>query len=198
VSTSTTTRALAEPPSEKTNPTATLEDHAAVWNDRIRRHEHRVVVSLLAMGIRIDEAKEIAQAAWVKLIDKDRNGELEKVELPGLAITQARFLALDQLKMEKTERQWIDPLDEKTVRMATDESPSPEARIAKRQEVERALAVLAECSASAQHVFRLVYEDPTRAHADVAEEVGLSTQRVRQILCEVRKKLRRALEGGAP
>jgi RNA polymerase sigma-70 factor (ECF subfamily) len=33
------------------------------------------------------------------------------------------------------------------------------------------------------------------SHAEVAKKVGLSLQRVRQILCEVRKELREALEG---
>jgi DNA-directed RNA polymerase specialized sigma24 family protein len=39
-----------------------------------------------------------------------------------------------------------------------------------------------------------VYEDPGVPHAEVAVKVGLSVQRVRQILCEVRKTLREALE----
>jgi RNA polymerase sigma-70 factor (ECF subfamily) len=55
--------------------------------------------------------------------------------------------------------------------------------------------VLSACSDSAKKVFRLAYGGDGLSHAEVAERVGLSLQRVRQILCEVRAKLRTALEG---
>jgi RNA polymerase sigma-70 factor (ECF subfamily) len=39
----------------------------------------------------------------------------------------------------------------------------------------------------------LIYENPDLPHAEAAAQVGLSVQRVRQILCEVRKRLRAVL-----
>jgi RNA polymerase sigma-70 factor (ECF subfamily) len=44
-------------------------------------------------------------------------------------------------------------------------------------------------------VFRLAYGGEGLSHAEVARRVGLSLQRVRQILCEVRAKLREAMQG---
>jgi RNA polymerase sigma-70 factor (ECF subfamily) len=53
---------------------------------------------------------------------------------------------------------------------------------------------LSRCSVRAQQVFHAVYGPGGESHADVARRCGLSVQRVRQILCEVRGRLRRALE----
>jgi hypothetical protein len=44
-------------------------------------------------------------------------------------------------------------------------------------------------------VFRLVYATPGGNCASAAKAVGLSLQRVRQILCETRNHIRKALEG---
>ena len=73
-------------------------------------------------------------------------------------------------------------------------SADPVRALIARRDVEIALRVLATCSASAQAVFRALYDDPPPSHDVVAKRVGLSVQRVRQILCEVRKKIREALE----
>jgi len=54
---------------------------------------------------------------------------------------------------------------------------------------------LSRCSPNARSVFRLVYGGEGLDHAQVAERLGLSLQRVRQIVCEVRKLLRGAVEG---
>jgi hypothetical protein len=51
-----------------------------------------------------------------------------------------------------------------------------------------------EHESSAKKVFRLVYATPGGSCASAAQEVGLSLQRVRQILCETRSHIRRAME----
>jgi RNA polymerase sigma-70 factor (ECF subfamily) len=56
------------------------------------------------------------------------------------------------------------------------------------------VAELRRCPSRAQQVFREVYGPAEASHADVARRLGLSVQRVRQIVCEVRARLRRALE----
>ncbi len=63
------------------------------------------------------------------------------------------------------------------------------------ERVAKALEVLSGCSSSAREVFRLVYGGDGLSHAEVAQRVGLSLQRVRQILCEVRARLRVAMQG---
>jgi RNA polymerase sigma-70 factor (ECF subfamily) len=45
-------------------------------------------------------------------------------------------------------------------------------------------------------VFELVYDHPELGYAEVAAQVGLSVQRVKQIVFEVRKRLRGALAEG--
>lgn len=77
---------------------------AALWEGRIRAHGHRVLVSLLALGLPPERAREIAQATWLRLMEQEAAGALAEVELPGLAIRQARFLALDAIRQDAAER----------------------------------------------------------------------------------------------
>src|SRR5258708_7367275 len=71
------------------------------WDDAIRRHDRSVYLSVLALGLQPDRAREIVQAAWTRLIEQHGRGALAELELPGLAIRQARFLALDELRRGK-------------------------------------------------------------------------------------------------
>src|SRR5687768_1820833 len=75
----------------------------ADWERLIRDHGRRVVLSLVALGLPFDRAKDIAHAAWLRLMEGHRAGKLGELRLPGLAIVQARFLALDELRREAAE-----------------------------------------------------------------------------------------------
>ena len=75
---------------------AALAGDGAGWARLIERHNHRVVVSLLARGLLIDRARELAQETWLRLIESQRAGRLVRLELPGLAIVQAGFLAANE------------------------------------------------------------------------------------------------------
>jgi hypothetical protein len=66
--------------------------------------------------------------------------------------------------------------------------------IRRQERVARVLAALATCSPLARKVFRLVYATPGGTAATAANELGLSLQRVRQILCETRRHI---LQGGS-
>ena len=156
------------------------------WDEAVRAHNARVVASLLALSIPFDQAEELADQAWARLIEQERAGQLAEVKLPGLAIKQARFLALDWRKEQA--RQAATPDDVVDVGAA-----DPERALIARRDVETALRVLAAASPSARAVFYHLYDDPPPSHDEVAARVGLSLQRVRQILCEVRKKIRQAL-----
>jgi RNA polymerase sigma factor (sigma-70 family) len=175
-----------------------LQGERVAWDWLIERHQHRVVVALLARGVRMDHAREFAQEAWARLIQQQRKGALRELRLPSLAITQATYLALDEARRSRREgeaypgRNDVEGLAERE--QPLDPSASAEARLLSEEQLQRAHAALKSCSPGAQRVFRLVYEGPDLPHAEVAAQVGLSTQRVRQILCEVRKKLRAALE----
>lgn len=175
--------------------TAALSGDAQAWSALVDRHNHRVVVALLARGIRIDRAKDIAQEAWMRLVEQQRLGKLDRLQLPGLAITQATFLALEAQRRDAGARKH-DPIDEPKIACAlTDPHCNAEARLMTEERVARAVEVLSRCSPSARKVFRLAYGGEGLSHAEVARRVGLSLQRVRQILCEVRAKLRAELEG---
>jgi RNA polymerase sigma-70 factor (ECF subfamily) len=163
------------------------------WDAAIRRHNHRVIVSLLALGISIDMAEDLANQAWMRLIEQHRDGKLPEVRLPGLAIRQARFLAINALKKRNTEINRSIVADDLFSPLAS-RDPSPEAQLLTREQLRCVMETLEGCNDSARAVFFHVYSDPAPSHAEVAERVGLSLQRVRQILCEVRKKMRLALE----
>ncbi len=160
------------------------------WDAIVRRWDQRVLVSLLAMGIRLERAKELAQNTWMRLFEKHQDGKLSALEFPGLALAQARFLALDELRKLRAESHRLRPLE---LELA-DSTPSAEHKLLSREDLARALDALASCPPNAQRVFRMTYEEPSMPHAEVAQKVGLSVQRVRQILCETRKRVRAAIE----
>ncbi|APR78375.1 Hypothetical protein A7982_03722 [Minicystis rosea] len=162
------------------------------WEELIARHDRRVVLSLLARGVRIDRAREIAQETWARLIEQQRAGKLERLELPGLAVAQAAFFAREDARRRHTET----PVeDDGRLAAIADRTADAETTMVAREQLERARMELARCSPAARRVFQAVYEDPDAPHAEAAEKLGLSVQRVRQTLCEVRGRLRRALEG---
>jgi RNA polymerase sigma-70 factor (ECF subfamily) len=165
-----------------------LAGDEAAWNALVAKHNQRVVVALLGRGLPLERAKDIAQEAWLRLLEQQRAGKLRELKLPSLAITQATFLSLDAARRDGKTLAMADGFD------AADPQPLSEQRLIGEQELARAQRVLAGCSPSARKVFSLVYGGGNLSHADVAEEVGLSVQRVRQIVCEVRKELRRAFE----
>jgi RNA polymerase sigma factor (sigma-70 family) len=175
-----------------------LAGERAAWDALVSRYHHRVVVSLLARGIRVDRAHELAQETWARLIQQQQKGMLTELRLPQLALAQAAFLAADEARRVRRESLAgaVEELPES--HHPVDPSVSAERRLLSEEQLSRAQAALQQCSASAQRVFQLACDGQELPHAEVAARVGLSVQRVRQILCEVRKKLRSALEEEAP
>jgi RNA polymerase sigma factor (sigma-70 family) len=171
-----------------------LAGERQAWDALIARHHRRVVVSLLARGLRVDRAHELAQETWTRLIQQQQRGLLTELRLPNLALTQAAFLAADDARRARRESIAgnVEELPER--QQPVDPSVSAERRLLSEEQLARAQAALAECSPSARNVFLLACDGQELPHAEVAARVGLSVQRVRQILCEVRKKLRTALE----
>lgn len=158
------------------------------WDDAIRQHDRRVYLSVLALGLSPERAREIVQATWTRLIEQHARGALAELELPGLAIRQARFLALNELRRGKLETRTLAAVPDPPAAL------DAERVVGSREEIDRVLAALATCSPTARKVFGLVYAAPGGSAAAAAKELGLSLQRVRQILCETRAHLRRALE----
>lgn len=171
-----------------------LNGERAAWDVLISRYHHRVVVSLLARGVRADRAQELAQETWARLIQQQQRGLLSELRLPNLALTQAAYLAADEGRRARREA-LVGPVEElPEAHQPVDPALSAERRLLSEEQLARARAALEQCSTSAQRVFQLACDGQELPHAEVASRVGLSVQRVRQILCEVRKKLRSALE----
>jgi RNA polymerase sigma-70 factor (ECF subfamily) len=132
------------------------------------------------------QARDMAQEAWMRLIRQAADHKLDRLQLPGLVIRQALFLARTFARK--------DPPPTDAV-MVDDVEPSVEQRFLSAERLAHATSVVATLHPSAQRVFQMVYAQSSMSHADIAAHLGLSVQRVRQIVCEVRKKLRGSLEG---
>lgn len=167
---------------------AALSGDSRAWDALIRRHERRVIVALLARGIRVDRARDISQDAWARLIVQQRAGRLRKLTLPGLAVRQALFLAQEEARRARHRKPHVG-LEHSG---PTDHGFAD--RMLDRDRLERARAILKRQHPSAQRVFERLYAEPGIRHAEIAAELGLSVQRVRQIICEVRKLLRKELD----
>ncbi|MDP2269097.1 MAG: hypothetical protein Q8N23_13890 [Archangium sp.] len=155
------------------------------WKDAVDAHDHKLIISLLAAGLRLDEARDVAQEAWLRLIEN--SARLERIELPGLVIRQASFIVADR---RRASRHRVHSQD-------ADVLPAPETAEGNthaRQLLEAVNAELATATPRARDVFFAVLDAPDEAHRTLAAKEGLSLQRFRQVLCEVRAKLRRGVE----
>jgi RNA polymerase sigma-70 factor (ECF subfamily) len=155
------------------------------WTALIERHNQRVVVALLARGLPLDRAKELAQETWLRLIESQRGGRLPALVLPGLAVVQAGYLAAN---------------DRRRPRGATAEAmvvaaagATAEERVIEKQRLARVARALEGCPPAARRVFEFVYDHPELTYGEAAARLGLSSQRVKQTVCEVRKRLRDSL-----
>lgn len=157
------------------------------WDALIARHQRAVLLTLLSRGVRLDRARDITQETWTRLLLHERAGRLARIEMPGLAIRQALFLAADDARRRRRD------VDDAEIAAVIDPAANAEERLVTRAQLETASAELDRCSPKAQAVFELVYDDPSLPHAEAARRLGLSVQRLRQTLCEVRAKLRAAL-----
>lgn len=159
------------------------------WDEMMRRHGRRVVVALVSRGVPLERAKELAQDAWMRVIDRHRAGLIREVSLPGLIITQADFLARDDIRRKERRAR----LDEPNQRASRDVALDLEGQLDARQQLRTVRAVIDRASPNAQRVFALLYGEKAMTPAEVAAELGLSVQRVRQIVCELRKRMRAEL-----
>lgn len=167
-----------------------LAGDASAWDALVRRHDRRVVVSLLARGQPLERARELAQEAWIRLIEQQRRGALSELRLPALAVAQATYLALTEARRGAGGAG--DPAE--VASGVPDPAPSPEQALLSCEQVARAEAALSALGPRAQQIFRLAYREPFPPHGEVARAMGISVQRVRQTLCEVRRHLRASLE----
>lgn len=159
------------------------------WEALIARHGHVVVLALLSRGLRINEARELAHDAWSRLFEQWSAGKLERLELPGLAIRQALFLASD---FRRERRRPSVPWEQGPE--LVDPHARPDARLESRQLLARTEAAASALPPRAQLVFATVLHNPETPQAELARGLGVSLQRLRQSLCEVRARLKAAID----
>ena len=162
------------------------------WDEKMRRHGRRVIVALIAKGVAPERAKELAQEAWLRVIQAYRRGKLEELKLPGVVIAQANFLALDDRRRSE-KRFTYDPVAGEDQH----DGRELEGQVAARQQLRIIQSVVDRAHPNARRVFERLYGGGgATSAAEIAADLGLSVQRVRQIACELRQKIRRELQGG--
>jgi DNA-directed RNA polymerase specialized sigma24 family protein len=164
------------------------------WDAAMQKFGRRVVVSLIAKGALPERAKELAQDAWLRVIQNHRLGRLTEVKLPGVVIKQATFLWQDDRR--RCSSRYTHESVDGTVNAHRDEREL-EQQAAARHKLRKVREIIARAHPNARRVFALMYDGEARSAAEIADEVGLSVQRVRQIACEFRKTLRSELQGGS-
>lgn len=158
------------------------------WKQAVAEHDHPLIISLLAAGLRLDEARDVAQEAWLRVMEAASAGKLGRVELPGLVIRQASFIVADR---QRARRLRIPAAAHEVDGLAAFETA--EGHTHARELLEVVDAALATATPRARGVFLAVLNAPDEAHRALADKEGLSLQRFRQVLCEVRAKLRRGV-----
>lgn len=160
----------------------------ADWEQLIRVHRQSVLLSLLASGVRPSRAKELVHEAFSLLFEKWSAGRLDVLSLPGLAIAQARFLALADGRLARAAAESLEGVER------PDGRASPEEQLGNRQLVEQLERALESCPARARELYTLAFQHPEVGHEELAARAGISVQRFRQTLCEVRSRLRAAVK----
>lgn len=170
------------PELEESAESRALAGHTDGWNELARTHSRKVVLVLLSRGIQPDSARDIAQEAWARLIEQQRLGRLSSIKMPGLAIKQALYLVGDLARRSK------DIVGHLADGELAGDDPHP--RLWARERLAKARQVLSRCSATERAIFTALYTSPGASAEEAGRQLGLSVQRVRQIHCELRKKLR--------
>jgi RNA polymerase sigma factor (sigma-70 family) len=176
-----------------------LAGSAWAWDEIVRRHSRRVLLSLLARGTPLEAAEDLVQETWARLLSQQRAGRLRMLELPGLAIAQAGWLAREAVRTQARRVAILGRAAPVGDGEEPDPGADPERHVIGRERLVMIGRVLDGCPPRSREVFLAVYGPGGRGHAEVARELRLSVQRVRQILCEVRARVReqeRRLEEG--
>lgn len=161
------------------------------WKATVSEHDHTLVLSLLAAGLRLDEARDVAQEAWLRVMESAAAGRLQRIELPGLVLRQASFIVTDRLRQRRV--RGLVPVVE-AEHLAARESASDHSDA--HELLQLLEAGLVHATPRERSVLRSTLLAPDAPHGVLADAAGISVQRFRQVLCAVRAKLRRVLEGG--
>lgn len=161
------------------------------WNALAKRYDRVIWLRLLALRVPVQQAHDLKQVVWETLISKWQQGEFDYLQMPGLALKQADFVAKRSWRKPRCEG--ADNIAELSDKRVASLAGDAEKSVLDRARLQEILALVDTASATARRVFRLTYSPPGKTAAEVAQTVGLSEQRVRQTLCELRALLRGSL-----
>jgi len=174
-----------------------LEGGDDAWSELARRHGHRVLISLLARGVPLEIAEDVVQETWLRLVEQGRAGRLRTLRMPGIAIAQAHWISRELLRSRQRRESIAGPplsLEACGEQLEiADPGVDLERLSMQRQRLEVVQRELQRCSARARQVFYAVYGPSGCSHDETARQTGVSLQRVRQMLHEMRVRLRRVL-----
>lgn len=161
------------------------------WDALAKRYDRTIWLRLLALRVPVDRAHDLKQEVWETLIRKWQQGQLPYLQMPGLALRQADFVVRQSWRRAQREGSGnvVELSDKRVAALAGD----AEHLVLKRARLQRAFAMVQEGSSTSRQVFTLTYRPPGMTAAEVARRLNLSEQRVRQVLCELRARLRRQL-----
>ncbi len=163
------------------------------WAQVIANHNHTVVVSLLARGLRLSDARQVAVDTWSLLYERHAAGLIASLEFPGLAVRQAGFLASNRSKHKTVSFEHCDAAN-----LLASETPAADEVMVSKQALCAAQAAFSQLPPRAKQVYAFHLQHPNTDHASLAAQLGLSLQRFRQTLCEVRARLKVATRRSAP
>jgi RNA polymerase sigma factor (sigma-70 family) len=155
-------------------------EHAATVSRLFRNHNRMLVEFLYAHLKNTHEAKEIAQEAYMKLLQLDDRSATSFLQAYLFRI--AKNLALDHLRQRRSRRR-LDQLNSANNNRFSD--LGPERTAIARQELALLARAVAELPPKCQEAFRL-HKLEDRPLSDVAAQMGISERMVR-------KHVRRAL-----
>jgi|GEM_PF-1470195 len=156
------------------------------WSDIVRRYHTLVLSIFLGYAIVRPRALELTQDVWFKLYLRARQGLLKVLTLPGLAVREARFRAIDELR--GTQRTGpmaaIDDLPLEAPEPSAEEQASRQSELALVRRMLKALP-------KRQREVMALSGIEGLPHAEVAGRLGISTVRAKQTLSDARVRLRR-------
>lgn len=151
-----------------------LEEHSRVIAELFRAHNGALVSFLAARLHDAQDARDVAQEAYVRLLQLDRPGALSF--LRGYLFKIAENLAIDRIRHRSlrvraayTEALLFNELDER---------PSPERNVLAQEELSRVSARLMELPENCRRAFimHVLLDRPTR---EIAAEMNVSDRMVR-------------------
>jgi DNA-directed RNA polymerase specialized sigma24 family protein len=158
---------------------------APPWSAWAKEHGRLIWLRLVAQGIAHDRARELTQEVWEVLYRRWRNGTLVELTMPGLALSQATYLAWSEWRRPGARLiDWESDLEPTT---PYDE----EQQMAHRLQLSKIAELLRECSPADRRIFELYYSPPGMSSREVSREVGSSHTRVCKVLQRLREKIER-------